>query len=139
MPRVPTSRETNKVLFREMSGEKHLLHAMANKRMKVFLTVGDYDLWEMPICSACERVAFWHTDDTAMCPHCGKQTMQPITFGKFYEMGHHTDRIVRPNSPHYIDRQKADAVVEVHAGEAGLDGDPNRVIKVGIDKDGQAV
>jgi hypothetical protein len=142
LSRAPTAAQTNPRLINEMSAEKHLLHAMANKRMKVFLTYGGYDIWEMPICGKCEKIAWWDKGGKAVCsdPKCGHVTENPITFGKFYEMGYHADRTVQRDAPFYIDRQKAAGVVGVTAGEAGIeDGDPNRVILVGVDKDGRAV
>lgn len=142
MSNVPTAEQTNPRLMAKMMAEKHLLHAMKNKRMKVFLTFGGYDIWEMPICGKCEKIAWWDKGGKAVCsdPKCGHVTDNPITFGQFYEMGYHTDRSVHPNAPYYVDREKAAGVVEVTAGEAGIeDGDPNRVIKVGVDKDGRAV
>jgi hypothetical protein len=142
LSRAPTAAQTNPRLINAMSPEKHLLHAMANKRMRVFLTYGGYDIWEMPICGKCEKIAWWDKGGKAVCsdPKCGHVTEKPITFGQFYEMGYHTDRSVHRDAPFYVDRQKADGVVAVTAGEAGIeDGNPNRVILVGVDKDGRAV
>lgn len=141
-PKFITAQQTNPTLINTMSAEKHLLHALANKRMKIFMTYGGYDLWDMAICGKCEALAWWDRGGKAVCSDskCGHVTENPITFGQFYEMGYHTDRTIHPNAPYYIDRQKADGVVGVTAGEAGIeDGDPNRVILVGIDKDGNPV
>lgn len=62
------------------------MHAFSHDWIRAFLFEKfGYDVWEMPMCEGCERVAFWHVGETSMCPHCGKHTKNPITVEEYYK------------------------------------------------------
>ena len=123
----------NQEVIKNLEGEKFIDHALKSQRIKRFLLNNWYSILQMPVCSHCETLAFWHRigdEGVAYCPNCGTVTHNPITMQAFLEEGLHTDKVVHPDAPKYLDGEKVDAIAEVTAGEAGLDGDPNRVIRV---------
>lgn len=125
----------NQDVIKNLAEEKYLGHALRTERMKKFILNNWYFILKMPVCSHCETLAFWHKDGNeavAYCPKCGTTTRNPIAMGAFLEQGHHVDKTIHEDAKPILDGEKVDAVVEVNAGDAGLSGDPNRVIKVGL-------
>ena len=73
--------------------DKHTKHAFSHEWIKNFLfNKFGYDVWDMPMC-ACERIAFWHTGETSMCPHCMRNLKNPITVGEYYRQKLHKSSV----------------------------------------------
>lgn len=125
---MATLRESNERMIQTLGDEKHFKHGTESPWIRNL--INRFDLWKLPMCFKCERFAIWDKDGTATCPKCGSHYENPITVEQFYEQGLQVDRTVKPGAPQYVERKKVKFghVAEVYAGEAGLDGDPNRKI-----------
>ena len=109
---------------------KHFKHAMAEEFRLFLLMQGGFDIYDMPICPVCEKPCYWDKEGSAYCPTHGRIAPPVMTFGKFYELGYETDRVVHPDAPVMVDRElvSPDQVATVYGGEADLD-DKDREIK----------
>jgi hypothetical protein len=127
---VADIKEANERLARALGGEKHFKHAVTERFRQFLLREGGFDLYNMPVCPHCERLAWWDKGGGGYCPRCGRFEPPVVTFGEFYESDYHTDRITHPRAPVVVDREAAEPerVATVYGGEANLE-DKDRVIK----------
>ncbi len=125
---MATIKESNIKLLGTMKDELHLQHAMKNAAMKRVVQRHAADIWKLPVCGACEKLAQWNKGWTAYCPECGKVTDKPITFGEFYEAGYHRDGTVHKGAPKYVDREKTQGTDTVYGGEIGSKDKDKKII-----------
>jgi hypothetical protein len=120
--------KTSNELAKQTIGEsKYYEHALAYNPMKEFLNESyGYDIWGMPVCEKCERVAWWDQEHTATCGNCGHHTQKPITVEEFLTGGFHQGLFDKTK---YVDRKRADKIATVYGGEAGLP-DENKKIYI---------
>jgi hypothetical protein len=116
--------ESNVLAAKTLEDTKYFDHAISREREFLYQQYG-FDIWGMPVCERCERVALWHKGHTAMCRSCGHQTQKPITVEEFLMAGHHRGIFDRTQ---YVDRKKADNIAIVYGGEAGLQDEDKKII-----------
>ena len=119
-------KDANRIAAQTLGDEKHFQHALPPGPMRdMLLRRFGFDVWQMPICGHCERIAYWDKDETgtprATCRYCGGHTVHPLTVQQYYEARYHTDATLNPDAPMYADRQKVlhrRKLATVYGGEA---------------------
>lgn len=109
---------SNELARQTIGASKYYEHALGYNPMKEFLNQSyGYDIWDMPVCERCEKVAWWDKDNTATCG-CGHHTKNPITVEEFLTGGFHRGTF---DKTMFIDRKQADKIATVYGGEAGME------------------
>lgn len=128
---MPTVKQANMRLAKMLGEEKHFRHAFSEQLRRFILEEAGFDLYQMPICPRCERLAYWDKGGAAFCLHCGPISPPVVTFGEFYEAGYATDRTLHPDAPVMVDRSLAKPadILTVVGGEADLQ-DTKKILKV---------
>ncbi len=118
--------KTSNELARKTLGiSKYYEHALGYNPVKEFLNGSyGYDIWDMPVCERCERVAYWDKNDTATCL-CGHCTKKPITVEQFLTDGFHKGLF---DQTKFVDRKRTDKIGTVYGGEAGLEDENRKII-----------
>jgi hypothetical protein len=116
---------SNQIAKQTIGVSKFYEHALGYNPAKVFLneTYG-YDIWDMPVCERCERIAWWDKDDSATCG-CGHHTKNPITVAEFLEGGYHQGLFDKTK---FVNRKIATKTSTVYGGEAGLKDENKKII-----------
>jgi hypothetical protein len=116
--------ESNVKAAKTLKDTKYFDHAISREREFLYQQYG-FDIWSMPVCEKCERVALWHKNHTAICRSCGHETKKPITVEQFLMDGNHRGLFDRTQ---YVGRKKADKISIVYGGEAGLSDEDKKII-----------
>ncbi len=83
----------NQIIKVNFGQGKHFQHVLTNKDIqRMTMLEGRYPVSRLPVCSGCERVAYWGHGGQGVCPECGTITKDPITLSEYMAKGYDIDR-----------------------------------------------
>lgn len=89
---MSTTQAHNQLIKIMFDGSKNLKHVLSTEEIyKMTMIENRFPLTKLPVCSACERLAYWGKGMQGICKHCGTITKAPITYSSYLASGYDVD------------------------------------------------